>query len=272
MLRYVIPALALTLLVNSIATAQFFGAERPTSPSVNKPGRPVRIAKANETELPISPLDSLDALDQLDTPDEPRPEQKPAPLPSLLSPQSLDEVDLLGKPQPFVQAEELVPPTSSKSNESTPKSLSDRTPARNPIAHSVLTPSPITESVNFDDAIIQQRRDLAYSQLGDTGTQYFSGIGAGFAAFANESPLSHHQGPVGCGSTCGTILPNQPAILPPARSFHSYFKSNPCYFDIWASYPSEAAAACAHHRAKLAPGASCKSCELIEPCRGGGCR
>lgn len=273
MLRYVIPALALTVLVNPVAMAQFFGAEYPSAPSLSKPGRPVRIARASETESPLSPLDDLDELDQLDALGEPPIDQKPAPLPALRAPQSLDVVDAPVEPQTDVVAEELAPPTPAKSNGSRPSSPSDKESPKNQVQHSLLTPSPITGPINLDDAIVQQQRDLAYPQLRDTGTQYYSGLSANttIAAYGLEASSPHHHGAHGCGDACGTSIPNHPAILPPARSFHSYFRSNPCYFDIWASYPAEAAAACAHNRAKLAPRTGCKSCELLEPCRNAGC-
>jgi len=120
-----------------------------------------------------------------------------------------------------------------------------------------LAPAPVTPlpgPIDFSQAIERQQYDYAQSaqrpiaaQDGVCQDEFAGPCGAGQAAFADRT-----------------------AILPPPNSFHGHFRSNPCYFDLWANYPAEAAAACAHNRAKLAPTKAVRRtpCESAAPCPG----
>jgi hypothetical protein len=288
MFKSLIPALAVALLGNSIATAQYFGARYPASSEYRQPARPIRIARATDNEQPsgetdsLDDLDSLDSLDALDAPvsgDVPQsvlatPLASPDSLDLLEPPASLDTPERLELPEP---AEVDRPASPSDLNgvqpEITAQDLESLNPSGEPRSIVESSPAPLTPlpgPINFNEAIEQQQRDQAHVHQHSASSQYYGASNhmlTGNAAYTPSDCGSSHQQANGCGS-CLTPLPYRAPLLPPSNSFHGHFKANPCYYDLWANYPAEAAAACAHNRAMLAPTkkAGCRTCELVDPC------
>jgi hypothetical protein len=296
MFKSLIPALTIAVIGNSIAMAQFFGTPFPAQSGFSQPQRPFRIARANDNEPLASPADNLDDLDALDALDVAEPSvvspnigvpsasDKNAPAPSAVdtpadSPQSLLTPSLLEPPASLDASEQLelpmpkepeVPATGNELNpanaEISAQDLESLQPApvpqtaepQNQVEPSVAPVTPIPGPIDFDHAIQQQQRDLAYAATQNAGN---------IAGSRSESGCQcNGQSNHGCGGH--PHIPYRAPILPPSNSFHGHFKANPCYYDLWANYPAEAAAACAHNRAKLAPRQKigCQSCELVDPC------
>lgn len=285
MLKSLIPALTIALLGNSVVTAQYFGAENPASSGYSQSARPVRIARAKAPDPQASPIDDLDELDALDSPSSGDvPQSVLAPL--VAPPKSLDESEALEPPDSLDIPERLELPTPAEVDKAVSPSdsrivqpeISERDLQAlqpSPVPQSILelSPAPATPlpgPVDFNEAILQQQRDLAYSQVHSSSSQYYGA--ANYAGLGNASHMQsdcgcNQQSENGCGS-CQSPLPYRAPLLPPSNSFHGHFRSNPCYYDLWANYPNQSAAACAHSRAMLAPPrkTGCRTCELVDPC------
>lgn len=290
MFKCLIPALTVAMLGHCVASAQFFGANYPASPGYSQPARPIRIARATDNELLASPSDNLDDLDARDAFDQPPAGDLPALVPAATggaidSPQSLELLDSLEPPKLQDIPERLELPLPKQADQSaSPSDLNSVQPEISaqdlqalqppPEPLSILESSPVPATpipgpIDFNEAIQQQQRDLAHSHHHSSPSQYYGGTYQ-----ANHDRTFHastdygYSGEAanGCGSGL-TPLPYRAPLLPPSNSFHGHFKANPCYFDIWANYPAEVAAACAHNRAKLAPSqkTGCKTCELVDP-------
>ena len=285
MLKSLIPALTIALLGNSIATAQYFGAKNPASSGYSQPERPIRIARAKAPDPQASPMDDLDELDALDSPsagDVPQSVLAPVVAP----PKSLDEPDALEPPDSLDVPERIELPTPAEVDKAaSPGDSGIVQPEISERDLQALQPSPVPQSivemppapatplpgpVDFSEAIQQQQRDLAYAQQHSSASQYF-----GASNYAGLGNASHRQSDCGCNQhsengcgSCPSPLPYRAPLLPPPNSFHGHFKSNPCYYDVWANYPNQSAAACAHIRAMLAPPkkTGCRTCELVDPC------
>lgn len=288
MLKLIIPALSVAILSHSVATAQYFGTKYPASSGYKQPARPIRIARATDTEPLSSPSDNLDDLDALDALDAPASSEIPPPANVPLepiappsAPQSLDAPAALEPPALPDMPERIDLPSTAELDPAAPPQASRGLEAEitandfdslEPITpQSILAPeptpvTPIPGPIDFGDAIRQQQNDAFQLQARDNTAQYYSAARYRGGAYAGE----HSTTSCGCqGETagqCGCSMPYRHPILPPPNSFHGHFRSNPCYFDLWATYPAEAAAACAHNREKLSPcRTGCATCELVAP-------
>jgi hypothetical protein len=290
MYKSLIPALTVALLGNSIATAQYFGAKYPASSEYRQPARPIRIAQVTDNERPAigaDSLDELDSLDALDSLDEPTSGSVPQSVltPPLAPPQTSDVPGSLqspaspGAPEPLelpTPAEVDRPASPSDLNAVQPEISAQDLESLNPakesssIVESSTAPlTPLPGPINFDEAFQQQQRDQIHAHQHSASSQYYgaaSHMQHGNASFTTSDCGCSPQQVNGCGS-CLEPLPYRTPLLPPSNSFHGHFKSNPCYYDLWANYPAEAAAACACNRAMLAPTrkAGCRTCELVDP-------
>ncbi|HBJ36267.1 MAG TPA: hypothetical protein DDZ51_16255 [Planctomycetaceae bacterium] len=290
MLKSLIPALTVAVLGNSIAMAQYFGTQVPASSGYSQPQRPFRLARATDNEPPAAladNLDGLDALEALDAPESlleapnvglPSASDLPKTAPSTTVP-PLNSLQSLEPPASIVLPERLELPTPKQTDvpagstglnavqsEVSAQDIEMLQPATKPA-------TPIPGPIDFNQAIEHQQRDLAYSnQHSNPSVYYGAPHHAGFSGqtFPSNGSRFHGQSNSGC-SDCLTPLPYRTPQLPPSNSFHGHFKANPCHSDIWANYPAEAAAACAHHRGRLAPpqNTGCQTCELVapSPCR-----
>lgn len=292
MLKSLIPALTVALLGNTIATAQYFGPISSTPSGYSQTARPMRIARATDTEPLAQETDGLDDLDALDSLDLPSASDLPQVAP--IAPTSpLDRLDALEPPASLLDLPEQLelpipmagdaPAPSDDSNITEPEiSAQDLEVLQpSPEPRSILEPSsapltPLPGPINFDDAIEQQQRDLAHPHHHTSSSQYSSSSQyygathhAGFGGAAQTPADCGCAGqPVGgCGSSL-TPLAYRAPLLPPSNSFHGQFRADPCHYDLWANYTAEAAAACARNRGRLAPPkkADCRTCELVDPC------
>lgn len=247
MMKTLIPILTIALVGNAVATAQWVGPGQTSVVGSGQASRPIRLARAFDNELVPSPSDTPKSLDSLES------------LDALEPPASLDIPEALELPNPSA--------TSTLENTDTdgPRTSSEELEALQPsdTPRSILEPFESNGGaelgmIDFDNAFDQQQRDRAAFDLHNRAAQYYGG---GAVAW---SP----QAAGGCGG-CQTSLPYRAPVLPPSNSFYGYFRANACYADIWANYPAEAAAACAHNRAMMAPAAPimrpCNTCELVAP-------
>lgn len=214
MFKFMIPMLSIALLCNSIATAQYFGTQYPSSSGHLQSTPPIPMARATDTPPVAGPSQTLHDLGPLALPGLPEPLAlpKPADLNQLAVPEQACDG------QPETSANDFIVKLATR-----------------PVT---ALPSP----TDFSEATHQQ----LYHNFAQAAQQPIA---------AQDAPSARHHGgfsDVGCGF-CQATLPYRTPILPPSNSFHGHFRSNPCYFDLWANYPAEAAAACAHNRAKLTP-------------------
>jgi hypothetical protein len=250
MLKNLFPAFLIAISGNAIATAQYFGAQYPSSASQNQSSRVTRIARATEGDAQKSPSDELDALEELAAPTTP---------PQRQSPESLNVLDSLEPPSSLDipgGSELLGPPANLPTT-------------RSVLEHTLAPAAALPDPIDFNQAIAQQQYDLSHSHLHDRTAQYFGGTGPTGITSSTHSSAGCQCGGHAAHITghCESSMPYRVPVLPPPNSFHGYFRSNPCHFDVWANYPAEAAAACAHRRAQLTPRApKCRTCLLANPC------
>jgi len=251
MFKLIIPTLSVALLCNSIVNAQYFGTKYSASSSYKKPTGSIRIARATDQPQLLDAPAGLEppALSDL-------PEQLELPIPV--------ETDKAAVPE---KSRNVQPEISANDFDS----LEPITPLQSILEPSPAQTMPIPQSIDFNEAIRQQQLDFAQaaqqptSSHGDTSDQFHGGTHSiGYPA-SNGGNYNAYAGACGSGQC---TLPYRTPILPPPNTFHGHFRSNPCYFDLWANYPAEAAAACAHNRGKLAPTGrgGCSTCELVAPC------
>lgn len=297
MFKLIIHTLSVALLCNSFAMAQFFGTKYPASTGYMQPTQSIQIAQATDTDRLSSPSNTLDDLDTLNTLDAPASNalQLPATMPldliaPLEQPQSLDlpgGFDLLALPDMSEQSELPKPADIGKATvieqllNVQPEISASDLDALDPIAplQSIVEPAPapvtpLSGPIDFSEAIKQQQYDFAQAAQQPIAAQFNPSPRHHGGMQLNAHPASNSgcqgESAGACVSGQGT-LPYRTPILPPPNSFHRHFRSNPCYFDLWANYPAEAAATCAQNRAKLAPARpGCHSTfELVAP---GSCR